>query len=260
MEEIGDLIPDTSTVTVSKKRYFIHLAYDGTNYAGWQFQPKAISVQQVIEEGLSKICNRKMTIVGCGRTDAGVHADNYYAHFDTEIELPQSLLFKLNNVLPNAIKIFDIYEVELSKHARYSAIERAYVYYLHTRKDPFLLRFSTEFRFFSFDYSLLQSCASLLHNYNDFKPLSKHNPDNKTTLCQIRHIEWIQTSEYTFEFHISANRFLHNMVRRIVATSLAVGRGKMNLEQVKYAMDTQTELPHIAVAPPQGLHLYNVIY
>lgn len=242
------------------KRYFIHLAYDGSNYAGWQFQGNVPTIQQTIEEAISKILNTEIAILGCGRTDAGVHATNYYAHFDCAKELPAQFVFKLNNVLPNAISIYDIFEVELDKHARYSATEREYDYYIHTKKDPFKIRFSSEFRFYPYNFEKLQEVTQLLLNYNDFKSLSKHNPDNKTTLCNLSKISWTQIDEHAYKFNIAANRFLYNMVRRIVGTTMAVARDRISLDDFKRAMDTQGEMPFILTAPPQGLHLVQVKY
>ena len=242
------------------KRYFIHLAYDGSNYAGWQFQGNVPTIQQTIEEAISKILNTTTSILGCGRTDAGVHATNYYAHFDTSKNLPESFVFKLNNVLPNAISIYDVFEVDKESHARYSATEREYDYFLHTRKDPFKIRFSSEFRFYKYDFEKLQEITQLLLNYTDFKSLSKHNPDNKTTICHLSKISWTQIDDHSYKFNIAANRFLYNMVRRIVATTMAVSRDRISIADFKKAMDTQTEMPFVLTAPPQGLHLVNVKY
>lgn len=242
------------------KRYFVHLAYDGSNYAGWQFQGNVPTVQQTIEEAISKILNTPTTIIGCGRTDAGVHATNYYAHFDTAKNLPDNFTFKLNNVLPNAISIYKVFEVSNEDHARYSATEREYDYFLHTQKDPFKIRFSAEFRFYPYDFEKLQEVTQLLLNYNDFKSLSKRNPDNKTTICHLTKISWSQIDDHSYKFNIAANRFLYNMVRRIVATTLAVSRDRISIHDFKKAMDTQTEMPFILTAPPQGLHLVNVKY
>lgn len=257
-KHIESLNEDNSPILF--KRYFIHLAYDGSNFSGWQFQGNVPTIQQTIEEAISKILNSPTSIIGCGRTDAGVHATNYYAHFDTTKTLPEQFTFKLNNVLPNAISIYDVFEVATDAHARYSATEREYDYFLHTKKDPFKIRFSAEFRFYPYNFEKLQEVTQLLLQYQDFKSLSKHNPENKTTICHLTKIGWTQIDDHSFKFNIAANRFLYNMVRRIVATTLAVSRDRISLNDFKKAMDTQSEMPFILTAPPQGLHLVNVKY
>lgn len=262
MEDIDHHIESANRIPVDSayKRYFIHLAYDGTNFSGWQYQGNVPTIQQTIEEAISKILNVPISILGCGRTDAGVHASNYYAHFDCAKLLPDSFVFKLNNVLPNAISIYDVFEVKPTAHARYDATQREYNYYLHTRKDPFKIRYSAEFRFYHYDFEKLKEITAMLLDYKDFKPLSKFNPDNKTTLCTLSKISWIQVDDHSYKFNIAANRFLYNMVRRIVATTMAVSRGRISVNEFKLAMDTQGEMPFVLTAPPQGLHLVGVQY
>jgi tRNA pseudouridine38-40 synthase len=245
---------------VPTKRYFIRMAFDGTPFCGWQWQLEGNSVQQAVNAALSKILNESIMCTGCGRTDSGVHAKEYYIHFDTAKTLPDSFLFKINNVVQQEIVFYEIFEVEKDKSARYSATERTYHYHLHTRKDPFVKLYSSEYRFFPYDWEKVQHCTSLLMQYKDFKPLSKFNPDNKTTLCDIYEAGWEQLDEYHYRFHIRANRYLHNMVRRIVATMLAIGAGRMSEEHFVHTMDTVGELDYILKAPPEGLFLVKVRY
>jgi tRNA pseudouridine38-40 synthase len=243
-----------------RQRYFMHMAYDGSNYFGWQNQLSVISVQEKVEEAISKILNHKTGVVGCGRTDTGVHATNYYAHFDCFKILPEQFLFKLNNVLPNDIVVFDIWAVHADANARFDATEREYDYHLHFKKDPFLRKFSTEFRFSKPDFAVMNECASLLLNYTDFKPLSKFNPDNKTTICLLTKCAWIQTGPSSYKLNIAANRFLHNMVRRIVGTLIAIGEGKLTKAEFVQIMDSVGEFTKVQKAPAQGLHLVRVKY
>jgi len=243
-----------------RQRYFMHLAYDGTNYFGWQNQLDVVSVQEKIEGALSKILNTKITVVGCGRTDTGVHASKYFAHFDSFKEIPDQFLFKLNNVLPHDIVVFNIWSIHLNANARFDATEREYDYHLHFNKNPFKRRYSTEYRFAKPDHAFIKEAINLLKTYTDFKPLSKFNPDNKTTICHISKCDWIQTDDDAYKLNIAANRFLHNMVRRIVGTLIAIGEKKISIDEFTAIMDAKGEFARVQKAPPQGLHLVNVKY
>ena len=197
-------------------RYFVELSYNGTNYCGWQRQPDAPSVQQTIEEEFSKILRQTIAVVGCGRTDTGVHAKQYYLHFDYEDALPENLLFRLNKMLPKDIAIHKIQDVAADLHARFHATHRAYEYHLVFDKSPF----EQETAYYHgpaarLDITKLQEAAQLLLDYKEFFPFCKSNTDVKTMLCDIRRADW-EIQDKRLIFHIAADRFLRGMVRLIV--------------------------------------------
>ncbi|MBK7958677.1 MAG: tRNA pseudouridine synthase A [Bacteroidetes bacterium] len=233
---------------VESSRYFLHLAYDGTNFHGWQIQLNAISIQAVIKEALEKILNIPINLVGCGRTDTGVHATQYYAHFDSTKPLPDRFVMKLNAVLPGAIAIYDCIPVERNAHARFHAIERSYEYFIHTRKNPFSRNYSYEFLYYPLRWDLIHEATALIPTYTEFKPMIKMDKDNP------------QVGDHQWKFKITANRFLYNMIRRIVGTMVLIGREQLTLEEFKRVMDEQAEFKNIKLAPSNGLHLNRVIY
>lgn len=241
-------------------RYFIHLAYNGAKYHGWQRQPTSISVQEVLELAVSTIINKPTAITGCGRTDTGVHASQYYAHFDIEGDLPKAFQFRLNNFVPPDIIIHQVFLVEAQQHSRFDAHYRAYAYHLSWNKDPFrqttLLHYPIARKI---DPKKVQEAAALILNYDEFTPFCKTNSDAKTMRCELYQSEW-QFEENEWIYHIAANRFLRGMVRLIVGMCLSVGQGKMSLESVKIAMDNQSHLKKSLSVEPQGLFLVEVKY
>ena len=242
-------------------RYFAELAYKGTAYFGWQRQPEQISVQEQIENALSTILNLQIPIVGCGRTDTGVHASQYFIHFDFEGDFPQEFVRRLNKFLPPDIVIYRIFPVAADAHARYDATRRAYEYHLSYQKDPFSI--DTNY-FFPFAHQLdlfkLQEGANLLLQYEDFFPFCKSRTDVKTMKCELFRSEWEIQEGKKLIFHIAANRFLRGMVRLIVGMCLKVGLGKVKLEEVQQAMEQQTRLERSWSVPPEGLFLTEVVY
>jgi tRNA pseudouridine38-40 synthase len=244
-------------------RYFLHLAYLGKNYNGWQVQPNAPSVQQTIEKVLTTILRAPTEIVGCGRTDTGVHATHYYAHFDiSDVALPSYFLHRVNKMLPSDIVIYDIFPIEKEAHARFDAYRRAYEYHIGGLKNPFLQDTTTFiYDFEKLDYEKMQIAARLLLDYQTFAPFCKSDHDAKTLDCTLYRSEWIwDFEEKKAIYHIEANRFLRGMVRLIVGMCLEVGRGKTTVEEVKNALDRQTLLVRSHSAPPQGLALTKVLY
>ena len=241
-------------------RYFLHLAYDGTNFHGWQIQLNAISIQAVIKEALEKILNIPINLVGCGRTDTGVHATQYYAHFDCTKPLPDRFVMKLNAVLPGAIAIYECIPVERNAHARLHAIERSYEYFLHTRKNPFSRNYSYEFLYYPLRWDLIHEATALIPTYNEFKPMIKMDKENPVYTSTVKEAVWEQVSEHQWKFKITANRFLYNMIRRIVGTMVLIGREQLTLEEFKRVMDEQAEFKNIKLAPSNGLHLNRVVY
>lgn len=241
-------------------RYFIHLAYNGADYAGWQRQPHALAVQQELEDALSLMLGVATEVVGCGRTDAGVHASNYVAHFDAERPLPEDLHIRLNKFLPPSIAIFRIEPVASDLHARFHAHYRAYVYHLNLQKDPFRQKTSFYYpRARLMDQALVQQAAALLLEYDAFLPFCKTGSDAKTMHCTLYRSEWI-FGETSWEYHIAANRFLRGMVRLAVGMCLNVGSGQIDLQTVRLALNQQERLKKSWSVGPEGLFLREIRY
>ncbi len=239
-------------------RYFLQLSYHGKNYCGWQLQNNAISVQEILEENLSKIFNEKIEIVGCGRTDTGVHAKQYYAHFDSEKQLPENFLYRINNMLPDDVAIHEIFEVKNNLHARFDAINRTYKYFIHFNKNPFI-----EDQSFLIhqqpNIEKMNHCIQQLFGEHDFSTFEKKGSDNKTSVCKLENAFW-QATENGLVFTITANRFLRNMVRRITAALLMVGLDKMNEQELIHAV-LNKELLNVKMAvPAKGLFLWQIEY
>jgi len=243
-----------------KKRFFIRLAYDGTNFCGWQNQNNQESVQGSIESALSTLFRSPQKIVGCGRTDTGVHADDFYAHWDFEGLVEDSTCMKLNSILPRSVAIKEIFEVSLEHNSRYNATKRTYHYFIHTQKNPFRRLYSYEYPHHQLNLDLMRLAANELMNYNEFLPLIKLDKEKPKTKCTLftSHIDMLEPNYFRYE--ISANRFLHNMVRRIVGTLMLIGREKLTLEEFKFSMQHQSPLRLINLAPANGLHLVKIDY
>ncbi len=243
-------------------RYFAHLAYNGASYFGWQRQPNQISVQQKLEEAFSTILNRPIPVTGCGRTDTGVHAGKYYLHFDHEGEFPKGFLNRINKFLPRDIVIYDIIPVKLSAHARFDAYSRSYTYRISFDKDPFSIDTTYHFPFAErLSIEKLQEAAALLLEYDAFFPFCKSDNDTKTMNCSLENTYWeFDTEKRLLLFHISANRFLRGMVRLIVGMCLNVGLGKIQIHEVRRALERQTRLENALSVAPQGLFLTDVKY
>ena len=242
------------------KRYFIWLSYDGTNYHGWQVQPNGISVQGELQRVLSTLLRQNISITGAGRTDAGVHARVMAAHFDFEGDIDcQQLAYKMNRMLSGDIVISRIEEVAPDLHARFSATERTYHYYIHTRKDPFLRHYSCEIHY-PLDFAAMNEAGRILTTYEDFGAFCKAHSDVKTTLCHVTRAEWIQTGENTWYFVITANRFLRNMVRAVVGTLVDVGRGRLSLEDFRKVIEGKKRSDAGDSMPGNALFLEDVRY
>ena len=241
-------------------RYFIDLQYDGAAYFGWQRQPDTATVQGTIEAKLSMLRGVPTEIVGAGRTDTGVNASFYVAHFDSDTAIDcTQLAYKLNKVLPHDIAIMRIYEVEESLHARFDAREREYTYFLTPRKSPFR-RFSAWHYTADLNIDNMNAAAARLLEHEDFTTFAKLNSNNKTNICHISHAEWIVESDGTLRFTIRADRFLRNMVRAIVGTLVDVGRGRYTVEAFDALIRAKDLSKASAGAPACGLFLSNVKY
>ena len=241
-------------------RYFIYLAYNGKNYCGWQIQPNGMTVQQRIEEALSTILRVKTSIVGAGRTDAGVHARLMVAHFDAEEPIANLSLLtdKLNRLLPPDIALYKIVPVIPEAHARFDATYRTNKYYLTLEKDPF--RFDQAYRYFgNLDFERMNEACKVLFEYIDFTSFSKLHTDVKTNNCRIMHAEWKPEGDL-WVFTIQADRFLRNMVRAIVGTLLDVGRGKMDIAGLRRVIEAKDRCSAGISVPGHALFLVDVGY
>lgn len=243
-------------------RYFIRMAYDGTNYCGWQIQPNGSTVQQVLENALTTILHANISVVGAGRTDAGVHARSFFAHFDIErffsIEECNQLVYKLNRFLPADITIYEIYAVAIDLHARFSAKIRTYKYYISHNRDPFMRNFAW-YRFGKFDIEAMNIAANELLQITDFTSFSKLHSQTKTNNCQLFMAKWEQTSS-GLVFTISADRFLRNMVRAVVGTLTNVGLGKISQEEFLQIVYSKNRSNAGESVPACGLFLDDIVY
>ena len=243
-------------------RYFIKLAYNGTNYHGWQIQENAMTVQEVITKAIKLIWIRDFKMIGCGRTDTGVHAKQFYAHFDLIEEKGQQELkdavFRLNRYLPDDIVIYSIFRVAPDLHSRYDAISRTYEYHIHTWKDPYLNPVSW-FVPQSLDVDLMNRGGEALMEYDDFTSFSKANVKRKTNLCTITEAKWIAEGPRLI-FRITANRFLHDMVRAIVGTLVELGQHKISLEELRKIVESKDRCSAGESVPAKGLFLTHVAY
>ena len=245
---------------MSTTRYMLELAYRGTAYAGWQRQPNARSVEEVIDTALTTVLGEPIKLVGCGRTDAGVHASNYAAHFDYGGELPPRLLGRLNRYLPEDIALRALYVIPEDLHARFSATGRSYVYRLSYDKDPFrtdTVAWLPKLR--ELDRERMQAAADLLLEYGEFAPFCKTNSDAYTMRCTLTESRW-EFGESGLCYRVSANRFLRGMVRLMVGMCLRVGSGRLPLDEVRLALDRQQRLARPLSVPAAGLFLTEVVY
>jgi tRNA pseudouridine38-40 synthase len=244
-------------------RYFFHIGFDGFNYLGWQKLPqtKGRNVQEIIEVNLSKVLKTKLTIVGCGRTDAHVHAAQFFFHVDVEKGWDFDLKSRLNMNLPKEIAVFDILPVDDQSHARFSATERTYNYFIHTEKDPYLANISAYYAKEDLDVELMKKAVSLLGEYDDYGALSKSIPAGQSTVCKVRAANLFagKNGEW-FRFEISSNRFLSGMIRIIVQKLLLIGRHKVSVHEFEGYLLSKQKPAVNKLAFPQGLHLTKVTY
>lgn len=241
-------------------RYFIQLSYDGTNYHGWQIQQNARSVQEEIEKALAVIAREKIEVVGAGRTDTGVHAAFYIAHFDSIQEglADENMLFKLNCLLPSDIAVQKMYLVKPDAHARFDATYREYKYYLSRIKDPFTFDYAAKENR-TLNLLKMNEAAQLLLETRDFTSFSKLGSDVKTNNCVVHKALWEEKGDQLI-FTIRADRFLRNMVRAIVGTLLEVGLEKMSIEGFKAVIEKKDRSSAGASVPAKGLFLVDIGY
>lgn len=241
-------------------RYFINLAYKGTNFHGWQLQPRDISVQQVLQEALQILLKQPISLLGAGRTDAGVHASQFFAHFDFENILNTGeLTNKLNSFLSDSIVIYKIYQVKEDAHARYDALSRTYQYHIFLGRNPFLIETTWQIHQQQLNIEKMNEAAKYLLEYSDFKCFSKSRTDVKTYDCKITEAYW-QLNGQELIFTISANRFLRNMVRAIVGTLINIGLGKREVVYIKTLIESRDRRKAGFSACAKGLFLTKIAY
>ncbi|MDA3865937.1 MAG: tRNA pseudouridine(38-40) synthase TruA [Salinivirgaceae bacterium] len=241
-------------------RYFISIGYDGTHYHGWQIQPNAITVQEIVNDAISKIAREKVNVVGCGRTDTGVHASFFALHVDiqTEISTIGKFLYHLNAVLPSDVVAYDMVAVPDDLHARFSARWREYHYYFATRHQPFLHRFSMRL-VKNPDLELLNQAARVVLENTDFASFCKSHSANKTNICNVVASEWYMQNDLLV-YRVKADRFLRNMVRALTGTMLEIGMGKRTPGSFQAVFDSQNRSAAGMSVDPHGLFLTGVWY
>jgi len=245
-------------------RYFLNLSYNGKNYFGWQMQSGQISVQEVLTKALSLLLNENIELTGAGRTDTGVHAKEFYAHFDTSYlftdENKPDFIAHINSFLPQDIVIYDILDVAQQAHARFDALSRTYNYYITTKKQPFMAEFTHRI-FYTPDIEKMNICCEKMMNYTDFTSFSKVNTQTKTNNCRITKAVWTYHKETDlFVFEITADRFLRNMVRAIVGTLLDVGRKKISINDFCTIIEQKNRSYAGVSVPAHALFLEKITY
>lgn len=241
-------------------RYFLELAYNGTRYSGYQKQPNQITVQSTLENTLQVLLQQPIEVVGCGRTDAGVHALQYFIHFDTLSALPKNFIYRLNRMLSRDILCYQVWKVPQNAHARFDAISRSYHYIVEIFQNPFRQETAYYCHYArQLDIDKMQEAAQLLLSYEDFTTFCKSRTDTKTNICNLHESYW-EVSGQQLVYHVRANRFLRGMIRLIVGMCLNVGKGKLELSQVREALEQQQLLKMALSVPATGLFLTDIRY
>lgn len=240
-------------------RYFIEFSYSGKNYFGYQVQPREISVQEVLEKALSTILREEVKTTGAGRTDTGVHAKQIFAHFDTDKNVTDKLVYQLNSFLPTDIAVKRIFSVKDDFHARFDATFRTYEYYISLKKNPFTQDSAWQIWKRDLEISRMNEACKILFEYKDFTSFSKLHTQNKTNNCKIDKAYWEQNGS-ELKFTISADRFLRNMVRAIVGTMVEIGSGKLEPSDLRTIIEDKNRNAAGTSAPAQGLFLVEVGY
>lgn len=240
-------------------RYFLEIAFDGTDYHGWQRQKNGLSVQEVLEDKISLKYKKKIELVGCGRTDTGVHARQFFAHFDWDsaLHLAENVHL-LNRFLPKNIVVIGLSLMNNDAHARFSAIERTYKYYIQTTKSPFYQNYSLDY-FKPLDISSMNAACTELIKTSDFSSFSKLHGGQKNNICLLTECQWEKVEEQLI-FTISANRFTRNMVRAIVGTMLEIGKGKLTIADLKQIIKSKNRCLAGESVPAHGLFLEKIVY
>lgn len=242
-------------------RYFFHIGYHGTKYSGWQKHPGMHTVQEVLETALGKLLKAEVNINGCGRTDARVHAAQFFFHADIDRDLDDEFFFRLNKILPDDIAVFEIIPMQGLTHSRFDAIQRTYDYFIHTNKDPFFSGFSSLYLNAGLNLDKIKAAVALLPIYNDYRGFCKMPDRQESTICTISSAGlYASKNGDKIRVEISANRFLSKMVRIIVGRLLEIGGGKMSVDEFEHYL-VNKETPKVIIpAYPQGLYLSKVTY
>lgn len=243
------------------QRYFLRLSYHGADFSGWQWQPNVPSVQAALEKTLSAMLHEKISLIGCGRTDAGVHASEYFAHFDstkTDLHADAVFRFRLNKSLPSSIAVHAVYAVPETAHARFSAVSRSYTYFISPEKDA--LHSSLCWHMHEpLNIDAMNEAADIVLRHDDFISFSKTGSGMDTGICRVSHSRWTQEGD-RYVYRITSNRFLRNMVRMVVGTLVEVGTGRMPASRVKELLDAKKQPAVLHTAPANGLFLSEVVY
>ena len=247
-------------------RVFLELAYDGTRYHGWQRQPHSVSVQEVLEDTMARLFGGVCSVMGCGRTDTGVHAKYFVAHamlpagcLGERVASLDEAVLKLNGMLPHDIGIYAMHHVGDKAHARFDAVERGYTYWIHTQKDPFLDGRSTRI-YGELDLAAMEAASKHLVCKGDFASFCKAGSDQGTTICDVRKAKWEVLAPHRLAFHISADRFLRNMVRATVGTLIEVGKGKRQPDDLVDILEAKDRSAAGKSVLGCGLYLTQVVY
>jgi len=244
------------------QRFFVRLAYDGSNFHGWQRQPNAMTVQQKLEDAMTMLLKRSVVLTGAGRTDQGVHAHDFFAHFDSEQDMSvdelEKFSFRLNRFLGGEVVIYSIFPVPSVAHARFSAVSRTYSYCVARVQNPFRRNY-THFIYGDLDVDGMNQGADIIRETRDFTSFSKVDTDTMTNLCKVTQAFW-KTEAGELVFTITADRFLRNMVRAIVGTLLQIGRGRLNADDLIEIIEKKDRSAAGDSAPAKGLTLSRIVY
>ena len=239
-------------------RYFLDIAYDGTNFHGWQIQNNAVTIQGKLNEALSTILGANISTIGSGRTDTGVHALSQVVHFDVDHELDDKLVFRLNSILGHEIAVKSLVKVTNEAHARFDATSRGYLYMIHMKKDPFLVNRSYLFTR-KLDLDLINKSCDIIKKWSDFEAFSKVQTDVNHFNCEIFDAKWELQNDRLY-FSVSANRFLRNMIRAMVGTMLDLGENKISLIEFQSILESKDRKRAGKSAPAHGLYLRDINY
>jgi len=240
-------------------RYFIELSYQGKNYHGWQIQPDANSIQEELNKAVSTVLQEEISVVGAGRTDTGVHASQMFAHFDTTKRLDKNIVFKFNSLLPEDIVVHHVKKVADDKHARFDALTRSYEYRIWLGRNPFLLETTWQLFHQKLDVDAMNEAAKILLEFEDFQAFSKVKTEVKTFNCKVAKAVWTYEGNQ-LTFHITANRFLRNMVRAIVGTLVDVGKHKITNQDFRNIILSKDRANAGLSVPAKGLFLTEITY
>jgi tRNA pseudouridine38-40 synthase len=248
----------------SPQRYFVHLAYKGTAYRGWQRQaphPDQKCIQQVIEDSLYKMTKYRLGFMGCGRTDVGVHAMQYFGHFDYKGEWLFDPIERLNRMLPNDIRLYELIPVDRKCHTRYDAIRRTYEYHMHLEENPFLTPISTYYRTGKLDFAKMEAGMNFLATVTDFRHLCLTPDKFENTRCTMfEAVMRVTEDEKRIVFRFTANRYLKSMIRLMIARLVALGEGAINMDEFSDCTKNNQQFAFRTLAFPQGLYLTKVVY